>query len=472
MTSAQMQEKKTQPAARTAWSSVISVAAVAAAASIQQSAVLPLLGRLQAALAAPLVTVAWAFTISLLVGAVATPLLGRMGDMYGRRRVLLFTMVALVAGSVLGAYATTVSTLIAARILQGISMATLPLAIGIVRDALPPAKLATGLGIVSATGGIGVGGGLVLAGVIAGHTTGYRAVFWAIAAIAAITALFAALTVRDQAVPRRERLDLPGAVLLGGALVCLLLAIGKASSWGWTSASVLGLAAGAIVLAIGWLLVERRSAAPLVDIRMLTHRGTVGASVCGFLIGFALYGGFTLIPNFVQAPPQAEYGFSASVLQAGLFLLPTTLLMIAVSTQAGRLMRRYSASALVAAGSALTALSCLWITLAHEHRHDIYITTTVLGIGIGLAFAALGTMAVEHVDPGQTAIASAVNSLLRLVGGAIAAAATAAVLAGDTIASTTIPTEHAYQVGFAMAGAGAALAAIAALVYSRRQRER
>ncbi|WP_432824570.1 MFS transporter [Dactylosporangium sp. CA-092794] len=446
------------------------MAAVVAASSIQQSAVLPLLGRLQSALHAPLTTVAWAFTVSLLVGAVATPLLGRLGDTYGRRPVLLFTMAALITGSVLGAFSTSIATLIAARVLQGISMATLPLAIGIVRSALPREKLATGLGVVSATGGIGVGGGLVLAGVVANYTDGYRAVFWAIAGIAVTAALFAALVVHDPAPPRRARLDLPGAALLTGTLVSLLLGMSQGSAWGWTSPCILALLGGAVVLGIVWILVERRSPAPLVDTAMLTHRGTVGASVCALLVGFALYSGFTLIPNFVQTPTQAGYGFGASVLQAGLDLLPTTLLMILVSTQAGLLMRRFAATTLVAAGSALTALASLWLAVSHAHRYDIYAATALLGIGIGLAFAALGTMAVEHVSPDETAVASAVNSLLRLVGGAIAGAGTAAVLARSTIAHTAIPSEQAYRIGFAMGAIGAGLAAVAAVVFGLPRR--
>ncbi|MEV4252089.1 MFS transporter, partial [Spirillospora sp. NPDC049652] len=430
-----------------------------------QTAVLPLLGRLTAALDAPLTSVAWAFTVSLLVGAVATPLLGRMGDLYGRRRMLLVAMGALVAGSVLGALSTSLAMLIVARVLQGVSMAVLPLTVGIVRGLLPREKLPTGLGVVSATMGVGVGGGLVLAGAVARYTDGYRPVFWVIAGLAAVATAVVALVVRDEASPVRGRLDVPGAALLGGLLVSLLLGIGQGRAWGWTSGRVLGLFAATVVLGALWVVVERRAAEPLVDIAMLTHRGTIGASVASMLLGFALYGGFTLIPNFVQTPARAGYGFGASVLAAGLFLLPTTLVMIVVSMRAGWLMRRVPAAGLVAAGSALTAFAIGWLAVFHGHRWDVYGAALLLGAGVGLAFAALGTMAVEHVRPEQTAVASAVNSLVRLVGGAVAGAVTPALLARDTLPHTTVPTEHAYATGFALGGGVALLAAVAALAF-------
>lgn len=454
------------------WPVVVVLAGAAAVTSVQQTAVLPLLGRLQVALHAPLTSVAWAFTASLLVGAVATPLFGRMGDLYGRRRMLLAALGALVAGSVLGALSTSLAVLVVARVLQGVSMAALPLTIGIVRGVVPREKLPTGLGVVSATMGVGVGGGLVLAGVVARYTDGYRPVFWVIAGLAAVAAAVVALVVRDGEPSARGRLDLPGAALLSGTLVSLLLGIGQGRAWGWTSGRVLGLFAAAVVLGALWILVERRTAEPLVDVAMLTHRGTMGASLASLLLGFALYGGFTLIPNFVQTPVRAGYGFGASVLAAGLFLLPTTLLMLVVSTQAGRLMRRAPAAVLVAAGSGLTGLGIGWLALFRAHRWDVYGATVLLGVGVGLAFAALGTMVVEHVRPDQTAVASAVNSLVRLVGGAVAGAVTTALLARDTLPGTSVPTEHAYATGFALGGGVALLAAVAALAFHLVSREK
>ncbi|MET7902284.1 MFS transporter [Streptomyces sp. NPDC005355] len=232
-----------------------------------------------------------------LCGAVATPLFGRLGDMYGRRRMLLTTLVLLVAGSVLGALSTSLTTLMIARVLQGISAATVPLSIGAVRDLLPREKMATGIGILSATMGIGVGLGMIISGLVAQYTSGYRIVFWLIAGLSAAATAPSAIAVRDVTPPSGGQPDIPGAIVFPAALVCLLLAVSQGRSWGWTSAPVISLLITAVILLVVWIVIERRSPNPLVDISMLTHRGTIGARLASFLLGFALYAGFTLLPS-------------------------------------------------------------------------------------------------------------------------------------------------------------------------------
>ncbi|MEV4847854.1 MFS transporter [Micromonospora matsumotoense] len=451
---------------------VLALSIAASTASIQQSAVIPLLPRLEQSLHASVSAVSWALTVSLLCGAVATPLFSRFGDMYGRRRMLLITLGLLVAGSIVAALSTSITTLMIGRVLQGLSAATVPLSIGAVRDLLPREKMATGIGVLSATMGIGVGLGMIISGFIAEYTSGYRIVFWLITGLAAAATVLTALVVRDAAPPSGGRPDVGGAFLLTGALVCLLLAITQGKSWGWTSTSVVGLLVASAVLLAAWVSVERRTADPLVDIGMLMHPGTIGASIASFLLGFALYAGFTLLPQYVQTPPKAGYGFGASVLMAGVYLLPTTLLLIVISPLAGRLVRKTSAAAMVAIGSVVAALSNVWLIVRHDHPSDIYIATSLLGLGVGLSFAALGTMAVEHVDPAKTAVASAVNSLVRLVGGSIASSVTAAILTSNTIDGTSVPTVHAYEISFTIAAFSVGLAAFFAAWFGWTNRSR
>ncbi|MBX6766844.1 MAG: MFS transporter, partial [Actinomadura rubrobrunea] len=164
---------------------VFALALATSTGTLQQSAVIPLLPRLEQSLHASVSAVSWVLTVSLLCGAVATPLFGRLGDMYGRRRMLLVSLGLLVAGSVVGALSASIATLMVARVLQGLSGAILPLAVGAVRDLLPRDKAATGIGVLSATMGIGAGVGMIFSGLIAEYTTGYRVVFWVIAALAA-----------------------------------------------------------------------------------------------------------------------------------------------------------------------------------------------------------------------------------------------------------------------------------------------
>lgn len=452
------------PAAPTRGWSVVAAAAFGAAVTVmQQSAVLPLLPRLQAELDASVTAVSWTFTISMLVGAVATPLFSRFGDMYGRRRMLLTSFVLLLAGSVIAGLASSLPMLLVGRVVQGFSVAVIPLSIGVVRGALPPERMATGIGTISATIGIGSGVGLVLSGVIAQYTTGFRVVFWVMAALAAAALVTGLVFLRDATPPRGGRPDIPGAVLLAGGLVTLLLGITEGQSWGWSSARILGLFAASAVLFAVWVAVERRTAEPLVDIGLLTQRGTIGASVASMLLGFAMFGGFSLAPQFVQAPAGAGYGFDASVLQAGLYLLPASLLMMVVSPASGGLIRRLSAPYVVALGAVLTAASELWLVLSHERVIDVLTSMTLLGVGIGLAYSALATMAIEHVDPAATGVASGVNSLVRMLGASVSGAVAAAVLAAHVPPSAALPSVTGYELGFGIAAIGAAVAAVFAV---------
>jgi MFS family permease len=454
------------------WSVVAAAAFGASVTVMQQSAVLPLLPRLQSELGVGVTAVSWTFTISMLVGAVATPLFSRFGDMYGRRRMLLVSFVLLLAGSVLAGLATSLPALLFGRVVQGFSVAVIPLSIGVVRGALPPERMATGIGTISATIGIGSGIGLVLSGVIAQYTTGFRAVFWVMAGLAAAALVIGAIVLRDPTPPQGGRPDVPGAILLAGGLVTLLLGITEGQDWGWTSAGILGLFAASAVLFAIWVAVERRTAEPLVDIGLLTHRGTIGASVASMLLGFAMFGGFSLAPQFVQAPATAGYGFGASVLEAGLCLLPASVLMMIVSPASGGLIRRLSAPYVVAIGAAVTGASELWLVLSHARVTDVLISMTLLGVGIGLAYSALATMAIEHVEPARTGVASGVNSLVRMLGASIAGAVAAAVLAAHVAPGAALPSAAGYELGFGITAVGAALAAMFAVGFGWRSRRR
>ncbi|MEV4365998.1 MULTISPECIES: MFS transporter [unclassified Nonomuraea] len=440
---------------RNPWPTVVSLAFAASIAALQNTAVVPLLPVLQRELHASLSAVSWTLTISLLVAAVSTPLLSRFGDMYGRRPMILGALGLLVVGSVMAAMATSLTWLIVARILQGAVSALVPLSIGVVRDLLPRQQLATGIGVLSATMGFGSGGGMILAGLAAGD---YHLVFWITGGISAVAVVILAFLVRDVAPAGKGRPDLAGAALLTAWLVALLLAISEGGSWGWTSPGVLGLFAAAAVLAVVWVLVERRVAEPLVEMSMLVHRGTIGATVSSMLLGFSFFTMLTGMSQFAQVPKATGFGFGASTLQVGLFLLPSTLFMLVISLFAGRIMRRFAASFMVATGAGVTGLAGAWLAFEHGSPATLYVASSLMGVGLGIGYAALGTMAVEHVEPSRTALAAGVNALVRIVGGSVAGAAIAAILAAR-------PGVLGFQWVFGTAAAAGLVAAVFATVY-------
>jgi MFS family permease len=426
---------------------------------MQQAVVIPILPRLEHAFGVSLTQASWALTVSLLVGAIATPIAGRAGDMFGHKRVLLAVVALLAAGSIVGALATSLPVFIIARVLQGFAIAVVPLAIGLLRTGPPPARMHFGIGIVSATIGAGNGLGLLLAGVISAVLPGYMALFLIILALAVLGLVLAVALIPAAESPASGRPDFLGAGLLSGALVALLLAIGQGSSWGWQSATTIGLFAAAVILGAIWVFAEQRVSEPLIDIAMLIDRRTIGATLASLLLGFGLFGAFVLIPNFVETPTAAGYGFGATVLKAALFLLPTTILMLVVSLVSGRFVKRFPASWMVTCGSLVTAAALVLIAFAHDSRWIIYVATTVLGVGIGLGFAAIGTMAVEHVRHEQTATASGINSLARMVGASIASPALSSVLVASIPAGAAAPAVGGYVKAFLIAAVGAAAAA-------------
>ncbi|MDI3422092.1 MFS transporter [Streptomyces luteolus] len=448
------------------WALVAALTFAAVCAAIQQTAVVPLLPVLQQHLDSSLSAVTWAFTVSLLCGAVATPMVGRLGELYGIRRTAMTVLTLLAAGAVLAAATTSLPLLIAGRVLQGFSVAVIPAAIGIVRMNVPPQRLATAVGVLSATVGMGGGIGMLLTGGLSEAVGDYHSVFWAIAVLAVLAAIAVRLTVPAAAPTGTGRPDLVGGLLLTGALVALLVAISQGRAWGWTSGPVLGLLAAAVVLAVLWVYAEQRVPTPLVAISMLTHRASIGANVASLLLGFAMFANITLISAYVQAP-EATGGFAASVLDVGVFLLPLTVLVVAVTPYAGRMAKVTGPGKVVALGGLITALSDLWLILVHDEPYAIYVGTAVLGIGIGLGYAAVGAMAIEHVAPEKAAAASGVNLLVRVVGGAVSGAAIAAVLAAHTTAGQVA--EAGFRTGWTVAGATGVVAAVFAVLYSGRR---
>lgn len=403
------------------WAAVGVLAFAVAVGTLQMTAVVPLLPALQRQLAIPFSSASWILTASLLSGAVSIPLLARIGDLYGRRPVITVALGLLVAGSVLAASATTLAPVVAGRVLQGTAAALLSLAMGIAREEVTRESLPTAMGVLSAMIGVGSGGGMVLAGLVGG----YRALFWILAGLGAVSLVLVVLVIREPVRPRADgRPDVAGAAMVASWLVCLLLAVSKGSTWGWTSPLTLGLAAAAVCLGAVWVLTARRTASPLIEIPMLLDRRTVGATVASLLLGFALFGVITTLSSVAQA------SLNASVLQVGLYLLPTAVLMLAVSLLAGPLMRRFAASSLVGTGSSLVAAAALWLGVSHQSPAALYGAGVVLGVGIGLGYAALGTMAVQHVEPARTSAAGGVNALVRVVGSSLAGAVTAAVMSG------------------------------------------
>ncbi|WP_271223359.1 MFS transporter [Streptosporangium carneum] len=456
---------------RQLWLTLLALSVAGMIVSVQQTVVIPLLPRLMTVFGVQVAEVTWVFTASLLAGAVATPLLSRLGDMYGKKRMILFTVGLLVLGSAVCAVSDSLSVLIAGRALQGASAALIPLAIGMIRDSFPRARVMTAIGVVSATMGVGGNLGMIVTGLIADRTSSHHPVFWITAGLGAVAIVLIALSAHDAGARAGGRPDFVGALLLSAWLVCLLLAVSKGNDWGWGSGPVIGLFAGAAVLCAVWVFSQLRLRAPMVRLHLLVGRHSLPANLAALLLGFAMFGSFTLVSSFVQTPASVGYGFGASVLDVGLYALPSTVTMLFSSSMAGHLSSRLGPANSLALGAALTAAGFGWFALFNTSVLHLLGSNALQGLGFGVAYAALGALAVQHVPMDQSGIASGINSLVRSIGGSVSGAVTAALLASITVAGTAVPARGAYLLSFAIITAGAAASAVVALVSGVMARE-
>jgi EmrB/QacA subfamily drug resistance transporter len=436
---------------------LLPLAGAALAYSLAQTMVIPALPELQAEFHADPADATWLLTAFLLTSSVATPLLGRLGDMHGKERWLLISLAIFGVGSLIAAVGNSLEILITGRAVQGAGGAIFPLAIGIIRDEFPRERVAPAIGTVSAMFGIGGGTGLVLAGLFVDHGS-ISWIFWLSVVTTALAAFATWRWVPESPVRVRARIDWVGGALLSVTLMALLLPISEGNAWGWTSGRVLGLFAAAAALAVLWAWWELRVAEPLVNLALMRERPVWTTNVAACAIGFAMFGSFVLVPQFVQTPSSAGYGFGASVTESGLFLLPSALLMLFAGPLSGSLGARYGSRVPLALGALSSGLAYAWLAALHGARIDIYLSSVLLGLGVGLALAAMANLVVEAVPPDVTGVASAINAIMRTIGGAVGAQVAAAIVSASLSDGARYPAESGFTGAFTMSALGSVVA--------------
>jgi EmrB/QacA subfamily drug resistance transporter len=442
--------------------SILGVAALAFA--LAQTTLIPALPELARALHTDESGVTWTLTGYLVAAAVCTPLVGRLGDIYGKRSLLVITLVAFAAGSVVAAVSANLWIVVAGRVVQGIGGGIFPLCFAIIRDEFPRDRVARGVGLLSATAGIGGGLGLVLGGLLVDHAS-YHWIFWLGAAMGVGAAAATELLVPESPIRTPARLDVRGAVVLAVGLVLPLIAISRAHQVGWgSSRTLLLIGAGLVVLGL-WVALERRTAEPLADIDALTRPPVLITNVATLLVGFGMFGSFVLIPTLAEAPTATGYGLGLDATRAGALLLPGALAMLVFGPLSGIVGSRLGNKVPLAVGGFLTALGLALLALAHGSGLEIILFSLVMSSGIGLAFAAMPNLIIEAVPPHQTGEATGFNALVRSVGSSLGSQVSATILATSAVAG--IPTDAGFTHAFAVSAGVAACAGVAAVFIPR-----
>ncbi|GGU44546.1 MFS transporter [Streptomyces daghestanicus] len=412
----------------------------------------------------------WVLTSTLLSGAVATPIMGRLGDLYGKRRMLVLSLAVMVAGALLSAFSDALVPMIAGRTLQGFAMGAIPLGIGLMRDMLPRERLGSAMALMSSS--IGVGGGLALpaAALVAQHAD-WHALFYGAAGLGVLAIALTLLVVPESPLRARGTFDLPGALGLSAGLVLFLLPITKGGDWGWSSPPTLGLFAAAAVVLLLWGLMELRVKAPLVDLRTTARREVLLTNLASIMVGVSFYVVSLVLPQLLQLPSATGYGLGQSMVVAGLCVAPLGLTMMFTAPVYSRLSARYGPRTTlivgllvigVGYGGGLGLMSAAWQTV---------VTSVLLGAGIGLAYSSLPALIIGAVPASETGAANGLNTLMRSIGTSVSSAVIGMVLAdtADDAGGVAVPTMHGFRISFLIATGAVAVGLVLAFFLPRRR---
>ncbi len=413
----------------------------------------------------------WVLTSTLLSGAVATPIMGRLGDLYGKRRMLILSLAVMAIGALISALTSDLLTMIVGRTLQGFAMGAIPLGIGLMRDMLPREKLGSAMALMSSS--VGVGGGLALpaAALVAQHTN-WHALFYGAAGLGTLSIVLTLLFVPESPVRAEGSFDVLGALGLSTGLVLLLLPITKGSDWGWSSGTTLGLFAASVVVLVLWGVFELRTTAPLVDLRTTARREVLLTNLASITVGVSFYVVSLVLPQLLQLPKATGYGLGQSMVIAGLLVAPLGLTMMFTAPVYARISAKYGPKVTlilgmliiaIGYGAGLGLMSAAWQSL---------VIAVVIGAGIGLAYSSLPALIVGAVPASETGAANGLNTLMRSIGTSVSSAVIGMVLANtaNNVGGVEIPTMHGFRVSFLIATAAVVMGLLFALLLPKQSR--
>ncbi len=441
--------------------------------SLMQSLVIPIQSELPRLLGTDPGSASWAVTATLLAAAVTMPVSGRLADMYGKKKVLVLSAGILTIGSVVAALSSTLAPFLVGRALQGVAMGYIPVAISMVREVAPPERRAGAVAAVSATLGVGGALGLPLSAWIA-EDYSWHGLFWLSAVLAAVIVVLTALVVPGIHDEHPARLDLVGVAGLAVGLGAVLVAVSKGSQWGWTEGRTLGGIVGGVAVLTAWTWYELRHHDPLVDLRTTVRRPVLFTNLAAVLIGFGMMAQAIVVPQLLEMPAQTGYGLGQSILQAGLWMAPGGLMMMAFAPVSSRLITTVGARVTLAVGAAVISGGYVLALALMNAPWQLMVASLVASAGVGIGYAAMPTLILDNVPLHEAGSGVGVNALMRSVGTTVAGAVMAAILTSHTVVlapGVRVPDEAAFRICF-LVGAAAALAGALVALLVPRQGER
>ncbi|WP_329274455.1 MFS transporter [Streptomyces sp. NBC_00691] len=409
----------------------------------------------------------WTLTIALLSGAVATPVLGRLGAGPHRRTTILATLAIVVVGSALTVLPLPFTWLLVGRAAQGVGLGLTALMMGVARDHLPEESGATTIALISVVSIIGAGVGYPLAALLA-EFGGLRAAYGLGLLVTALAFVTAWRSMPAAPQGRTARVNVAGALVLTGGLLLALLLAGERGLWSRHLALAVALAITAVLLLCGWTVSELRTKNPLVDVRAVRHPAVAGANIAMFVGGSGMYLLLTLITRYAQTPRDAGYGFGLTTFAAGLVLIPFSVLGFVAGKLTPRVRARIDGPLLLAGSAAIVGGGFVLFATARSSVAELLAAMGVLGFGVGSFSAAMPGVILAVTPKSETSSAMSFNYVVRSVGYSLGSAIGGLVLAAGTAAGRLFPDDDAYTTAALVGVVAMAITTMAGLALARR----
>lgn len=424
--------------------------------SMMFTLVVPIIPELPRLLSSSAEDASWVITSTLLSSAVFTPVSGRLGDMYGKRQMMVISLALMIIGSLICVFSSALPLVVLGRTLQGCAVGVIPLGISIMRDLLPPQRLGSAMALMSATLGAGGAIGLPLGALVAQYAN-WHMLFLVAAGMGVAGLVLTLILVPASPLRTGGRFDFLGVAGLSAGLVCFLLPITKGGSWGWTSPLTLGLFTAAAVILPVWGWVELRVANPLVHLRTTIGRQVLLTNLASIAFGFAMFGTQLVFPQVLQAPSGSGYGLGLTLFEAGLCMAVGGGMMIVLAPVSARVTGAYGPKVTLVLGALLTVAGYLTALFLMREVWHVALAATIVSAGAGLGYAAMPASIMSAVPTSQTAAANGFNSLMRSIGTSLASAVISAVLAAQTVrvGALTLPSKDGLRIALMISVAAA-----------------
>jgi EmrB/QacA subfamily drug resistance transporter len=389
----------------------------------------------------------WITSALLIVGAVVSPLFGKLGDTYGKKRILLASIVFYIAGVGIAGFAPTIYFLILARAVQGVGFAMVPLALAIIADVFPKERVATAQGIISATFAIGASAGLIIGSYIV-QDLGWQWAFHT-AFLLSIIMFVAVMTVLEKDTPRQKaKLDYGGAAILMGGVTLVLLYLTEGPSLGWLSYENVALLILGLALTVFFFYYESRRTAPMIRLGLLRILNVFISNIVGILSGITMFLLFFAVVYYTELP--VPFGLGLGIVAAGLVLAPATITMLLAGPLIGRMTTRSGPKPVLFFGALVSMLGLVLFIVNRGTTNDLTLDAAVSLVGLVSLIIPIVNMISVSLPSKNVAVGLGMNTMLRNVGGAIGPVLATTIMTTYTVKniSYSIPSSYAFNLIF------------------------